>query len=110
MAARDLIGQTLMPWGAAEERAANEAVSREVPKHAATCNVPQAATALHCSERTVRNMIDEGTLLARFVGRVADPERKHWRIVVRDDREADPARRKMLTLDEAVKVFTNIGG
>jgi hypothetical protein len=107
---RDLAGQLLMPWGAEEEQAANAAVSREVPKHAATCNVLQAAAALHCCERTVRNMIDEGTLLARYVGAVADPQRKHWRIVVRDEREADPARRKMLTLDEAVKVFTNIGG
>ena len=110
MSARDLSGQLLMPWGAKEEREAEAAVSRDVPQHAATCNVPQAAAALKCSERTVRNMIDEGTLLARFVGRVADPERKHWRVVVRDDREAGPTRRKMLTLDEAVKVFTNIGG
>lgn len=106
----DLEGQLLMPWGAADEREAEAAVSHEVPQHAATCNVPQAAQALHCSERTVRNMIDEGTLLARYVGAVADPQRRHWRIVVRDEREFDQARRKMLTLDEAVKVFTNIGG
>ena len=108
--ARDIPGQMVMPWGAADEAAAEASVSREVPKQAATCNVPQAAAALHCSERTVRNMIDEGTLLARYVGKSADPLRKHWRIVVRDEREADPARRKMLTLEEAVKVFTNIGG
>ena len=51
-----------------------------------------------------------GTLLARQVGAAKDSARAHWRIVVRIDRPFDPDRRKFLTLEEAAKIFTNIGG
>ena len=55
-------------------------------------------------------MIEEGTLLASYANARADPQRRHWRVVVRTNRAFDPERRTMMTLDEAVKVFTNIGG
>jgi hypothetical protein len=107
----DLPGQLLMPWGAERvEAAAVAAVSDGVPEAAERVTTARAAAALHVHERTVRNMIDEGTLLASYANARADPQRRHWRVVVRTDRPFDPARRKLLTLEEAVKVFSNIGG
>lgn len=109
---RDIPGQLLMPWGehAQADAAAVQAVACDVPGMAERCSTARAAEALHVSERTVRNMIEEGTLLASFANCRADPRRKHWRVVVRTERPFDPQRRTMLTLEEAVKVFTNIGG
>ncbi len=106
---RDLPGQTLMPWGA-DAADACAAVEAGVPAAAERCTTARAARALHVSERTVRNMIDDGTLLASFASSSASPRRRHWRVVVRADRPFDPARRTLMTLQEAVKVFTNIGG
>lgn len=108
----DAAQQILMPWGAVDQvdRAAVEAAVAGVPARAATVPPARAAQALACCERTVRNMIEEGTLLARRVGASADPERRHWRVVVRADRPFDPARKSLLTLEEAAKIFTNIGG
>lgn len=107
----DLPGQILMPWGAdAADAGAVAAVEAGVPAAAERCTTARAAQALHVSERTVRNMIEEGTLLASFASRSADPQRRHWRVVVRTDRPFDPARRTLMTLEEAAKVFTNIGG
>jgi hypothetical protein len=104
--------QILMPWGsdAAVDRAAVEAAVAGVPSHAATATPARAAVALGCCERTVRNMIEQGTLLARRVGASADPARCHWRVIVRIDRPFDPDRKSLLSLEEAAKVFTNIGG
>lgn len=108
----DLPGQLLMPWGAhaQADAAAVQAVAADIPETAERCSTARAAAALHVSERTVRNMIEEGTLLASFANCRADPLRRHWRVVVRTARPFDPQRRTMLTLEEAVKVFTNIGG
>ncbi len=104
--------QTLMPWGdtAQVERSAVEAAAADVPASARQVTPARAALALGCCERTVRNMIEEGTLLARRVGADADPKRRHWRVIVRADRPFDPDRKHFLTLDEASKIFTNIGG
>lgn len=104
--------QALMPWGADGEvdRAAVDAASEGVPSHARQVTPARAAQTLGCCERTVRNMIEEGTLLARRVGADADSRRHHWRVIVRAERPFDPRRRQMLTLDEAAKIFTNIGG
>ena len=112
MATRDLPGQILMPWGdhALADAAAVTAVEAGVPENAERCTPARAAKALYCTERTVRNMIEEGTLLAGYANARSDPQRRHWRVVVRTGRPFDPNRRTMMTLDEAVKVFTNIGG
>ena len=112
MPVKDLPGQLLMPWGAHAQADADavRAVACDIPELAELCTTTRAAKALHVSERTVRNMIEEGTILARFANRSAEPQRKHWRIVVRTGRDFDPCRKTMLTLEEAVKVFTNIGG
>jgi hypothetical protein len=104
--------QTLMPWGAeaAVDRSAVEAALAGVPAGAATATPARAAAALGCCERTVRNMVESGTLLARRVGAAAESDRTHWRVIVRADRPFDPARKSLLSLEEACKVFTNIGG
>jgi hypothetical protein len=109
---RDLPGQLLMPWGdhAAVDAAAVAAVEADVPQHAERCSTLRAAEALHVSERTVRNMIEAGTLLASRANSRVDSLRNDWRVVVRAGRPFDPARKTMMTLEEAVKIFTNIGG
>lgn len=108
----DTARQILMPWGAeaAVDRSAVEAALVGVPAGASTATPARAAAALGCCERTVRNMVEAGTLLARRVGASADGGRAHWRVIVRADRPFDPARRSLLTLEEAAKIFTNIGG
>ena len=90
---RDLTGQLLMPWGdrALADAAAVAAVAEGVPEHAERCTTARAAAALHVHERTVRNMIEEGTLLASYANARADPQRRHWRVVVRTNRAFDPA-------------------
>ena len=101
-----------MPWGdgGQVDAAAVAAVSSEVPSAAERCSTVRAAEALHVCERTVRNMIEAGTLLATRANSKVDSLRNDWRVVVRADRPFDPTRKTMLTLEEAVRVFTNIGG
>ncbi len=110
--ARTPLEQTLMPWGERDQvdRSAVEAAAEGVPAAARQVTPARAAETLGCCERTIRNMIEEGTLLARRVGAEADPRRRHWRVVVRAERPFDPERKHFLTLDEAAKIFTNIGG
>jgi plasmid maintenance system antidote protein VapI len=102
-----------MPWGCSGcevDASAVAAVSAGVPANAERCSTTRAAQALHVSERTVRNMIEAGTLLATRANRRVDSQRNDWRVVVRAAREFDPARKTLMTLDEAVKMLTNIGG
>ena len=102
----------MMPWGAEASVPADAvaAVTAGVPERASVVTPERAAEVLGCSERTVRNRIEEGVLLARYVGALPDPERRHARVVVRLDRPFDPGRRELMTLEEAAKIFSNVGG
>jgi len=102
----------LLPWdgAAAVPRDAVEAVTASVPERAETVSPLAAAAALICSRANIYAMIERGTLLARRVGKDADPARRRWRVVCRLERPFDPNRRSLMTLEEAAKVFSNIGG
>lgn len=106
-------GQALMPWGHdgyEVEVAAVEAITADLPKHAKAVTPRVAAQHLECCEKTVHNMIDSGILLAKYVGSSLKPKRRHRRVVVRIDRDFDPNRKTLLSLEEAKKIFSNIGG
>jgi len=103
--------QTFFPWGdTAVPKDAVDAVTVGVPEHAETVTPERAAQIMKCSARTVRNRIEEGVLLVRYVGASPDSERRHARIVVRLDRPFDPNRKSLMTLEEATIIFSNIGG
>jgi len=104
--------QGLFPWGeaAAVPRDAVDAVTAGVPERAESVTPERAAEIMGCSVRTIRNRIEMGILLAKYVGASPDAERRHARIVVRVDRPFDPGRKSLMTLEEAAKVFSNIGG
>ena len=104
--------QTMFPWGedAAVPRDAVDAVMEGVPERAETVTPALAARALRCCRRTVYARIESRVLLARYVGSSPDARRRHARVVVRVDRPFDPARRSLMSLEEAVKIFSNIGG
>jgi len=104
--------QIFMPWGAPEAAPDSDvaAALASVPKAAAHCTTVRAAEALGCCLQTIYNMIDDGTLLARNINADAVSKRKHYRILVRLDRPFDPARKKLLTLEEAARVRSNIDG
>lgn len=104
-------GHMLMPWGSdgyEVEVSAVEAITADMPKNAKTVTPVKAAGYLHCSLSSVYNMMDTGELLTIRVG-VGDG-RGHRRIVVKIDREFDPVRRSHLSLEEAKKMRSNIGG
>jgi len=103
--------QIFMPWGAPETTPETDigAALAGVPKAAAHCTSVRAATALGCCIRTINNMIDEGTLLAHTISG-EHSLRRHRRVVVRVDRPFDPTRKKLLTLEEAARVRSNVDG
>jgi len=104
--------QELFPWGKDTHvpKDAVDAVTVGVPEHVETVTPERAAQIMKCSARTVRNRIEEGVLLVRYVGVSPDSERRHARIVVRLDRPFDPDRKSLMTLQEAAMIFSNIGG
>lgn len=107
----DSDGHLLMPWGHdgdEVEVAAVEAVIAGLPDKAKTITPVRAAEHLCCSLSSVYNMMDTGELLTIRVG-IGDG-RGHRRIVVRIDRTFDPGRRSHLSLEEAKKMRSNIGG
>lgn len=104
--------QTLMPWGSKDlvDRAAVDALVADIPE-SATATPGRAADVLKCCRSTVDNMITEGVLLAKLVG--ANPlaaKKKNWRVIVRIDRPFDPNRKKLLSLEEASKLLSNVAG
>ena len=104
--------QILMPWGENEkvDREAVDALTADVPE-AKTVTPGQAAVILDCCRSTVDNMIQEGVLLARVIGRnPSDAKKKNWRVVVKIDRPFDPGRDKLLSIEEAKKLFSNVAG
>jgi excisionase family DNA binding protein len=106
-------GHMLMPWGTdgtEVDASAVRAVVADLPKHAKTVTPVQAAEHLCCSLQTVYNMIDSGELLCIRVGARGCGHRGHRRIVVCIEREFDPARATLLSLEEAKKRRSNIGG
>jgi hypothetical protein len=104
--------QMLMPWGEKEtvDRAAVDALTADVPE-AKTMTPGQAAVILDCCRSTVDNMIQEGVLLARVIGRnPTEAKKKNWRVIVKIDRPFDPERKTLLSLEEAKKLFSNVAG
>ena len=104
--------QMLMPWGENEEvdRAAVDALTADVPE-SKTVTPGQAAVILDCCRSTVDNMIQEGVLLARVIGKnPTEAKKKNWRVVVKIDRPFDPKRDKLLSIEEAKKLFSNVAG
>lgn len=107
----DSDGHLLMPWGSGGDEvevSAVQAVVADLPKNAQTVTPVKAAGHLCCSLSTIYNMMDSGELLTIRVG-VGDG-RGHRRIVVKAEREFDPSRSTLLSLEEAKKIRSNIGG
>jgi hypothetical protein len=104
--------QILMPWGENEkvDRAAVDALTADVPE-AKTMTPGQAAVILDCCRSTVDNMIQEGVLLARVIGKnPTEAKKKNWRVIVKIDRPFDPERKTLLSLEEAKMLFSNVAG
>lgn len=101
----DLPGQMVMPF--AEEpvaagpdgEAAVEALRAALPGKQ-TMTLAEAACWLGMSRRQVEYLVADGTLMALYAGRDANPERRHARPIVRLDRPYDPGRQKFLTVEE----------
>lgn len=109
----DSDGHMLMPWGSGGdevEASAVQAIMADLPKHAKTVTPKKAADYLCCSIRSVQYMIEKGELLAIRVGSRGNGKLTHRRIVVKVDREFDPSRKSLLSLEEAKKRRSNIGG
>ncbi len=110
---QDSDGHLLMPWGAGGdevEASAVQAVIADLPKNAKSVTPKKAADYLCCSIRTVHYMIEKGELLAIRVGGRGEGHFIHRRVVVTVDREFDPRRTSLLSLEEAKKIRSNIGG
>lgn len=106
-------GHLLMPWGndgSEVEASAVAAVVADLPKNAKTVPPVRAVDLLCCSLSSIYNMMDSGELLTIRVGARGDGKRNHRRIVVRIDRPFDPERKTLLSLEEAKKIRSNIGG
>ena len=104
--------EILMPWGEKEsvDRASVDALVADVPK-AKTVTPGQAAIILDCCRSTVDNMIQEGVLLARVIGKnPTEAKKRNWRVIVKIDRPFDPGRDKLLSIEEAKKLFSNVAG
>ena len=109
----DSAGHLLMPWGSdgsQVEQSAVAAVVADLPKNAKTVTPKRAADHLCCSLSTVYNMMDQGELLTIRVGARGEGVRGHRRVVVLIEREFDPGRTTLLSLEEAKKLRSNIGG
>jgi len=108
----DSDGHMLLPWGndGYVEASAVKAVIEDLPKNAKTVTPKKAADYLCCSIRSVQYMIEKGELLAIRVGSRGNGHFTHRRIVVKVDREFDPTRTDLLSLEEAKKIRSNIGG
>lgn len=75
-----------------------------------TCTPAEAARCIGMSERQIRYMIEDASLLAMSVNR--DPEsaaRPQWRVIVRMDRTA-PTGRAARTLEEECVARMNVVG
>ncbi len=73
----------------------------------ATCTPAEAAQSTGLSERQVRYLIEDGSLLAMSANRDTElTSRPQWRVIVRIDRPL-PAGRTGRTLDELVKARLN---
>ena len=110
----DLPGQmTLFPepvsGGAADAADAVRALRGGLPAKD-TVTVVEAASQMGCSRRTVERWIDDGTLLVCYANRDDETARRHARIIVRDARPYNPARKKFLTLEELRVRRSNVGG
>jgi len=102
-----------MPWGTngdEVEVSAVQAVIADLPRHAKTVTPRRAADHLCCSLQTVYNMMETGELLTIRIGARGHGQRGHRRIAVIINRPFDPIRTNLLSLEEAKKLRSNIGG
>jgi hypothetical protein len=109
----DSDGHMLMPWGYdgdEVEQSAVDAIVADLPKNAKTVTPVRAGDLLCCSLSSIYNMMDTGELLTMRVGARGDGKRQHRRIVVKIERSFDPTRKTLLSLEEAKKLRSNIGG
>jgi len=79
-----------------------------------TCTPSEAARVLRVSDRHVRNLIADGTLLAINTARTAvevsatrEEKRNYWRVVVRATGASNLYSKKFLTLEELLRKSTN---